>query len=579
MENLFLYFASYNNIQYHHFPNAMKKKRSALLLVLLIGHIAVHAQDKLLTVLKEELNREYKQLKAADSKLYYMSYRVDEIVAYRVTSGFGVINSIDSSKQRIFTPTIRIGNYKLDNTHGSSFGQIPASLPLVNNEDLLKLAIWKATDFAYKNAAQAYENILTSRKVRVAEEDTADDFSKSKIESYFDAPLNYYSLKPNLDKIAGQLKSYTGVLKQNADLLNGSAYMEFKVTRKYFVDTDGSAIVENGTGTWQAVYGSTKANDGMELPLYRMYYASMPSGLPSADSVLRDVTAMSKKLSDLKKSPVADPFVGPAILSGRAAGVFFHEIFGHRLEGKRMKSDNDGQTFKNKIGSGVLPSFLSITIDPTVQKVAGSEVNGFYRFDDEGVAAQKVKVVDEGILKNFLMTRTPINGVTGSNGHARTAPGGIPESRQSNLVVNGTNQKSDAELRAALVAEAKKQGKEYGYLFKDVQGGFTSIGRTSPNAFNVLPIEVYRIYADGRADELVRGVDLIGTPLSMFNRIVACGDDMETFNGMCGAGSGWVPVSATSPAIFVDVIETQKKSKSNERLPVLPRPDLDKDSN
>lgn len=174
------------------------------------------------------------------------------------------------------------------------------------------------------------------------------------------------------------------------------------------------------------------------------------------------------------------------------------------------------------------------------------------------------------------MTRTPINGVSGSNGHARTAPGGIPESRQSNLVVTGKSNKTDAQLRQMLIAEAKKQGKDYGYLFQNVQGGFTTTGRTNPNAFNVLPIEVYKIFIDGRPDELVRGVDLIGTPLSMFNRIIASGDKLEIFNGMCGAGSGWVPVSASSPAIFVDVIETQKKSKSNDRLPVLPRPDLDK---
>ncbi|MCH5597427.1 metallopeptidase TldD-related protein [Niabella ginsengisoli] len=224
-----------------------------------------------------------------------------------------------------------------------------------------------------------------------------------------------------------------------------------------------------------------------------------------------------------------------------------------------MKNEFDGQTFKNKIGTEVLPPFLSITMDPTRKNVAGAEINGFYRFDDEGVAAQKVDVVENGILRNFLMTRTPINGVSGSNGHARTAPGGVPESRQSNLIVTGKSDKSFEELRKMLIDECKKQGKPYGYLFQDVQGGFTTVGRTTPNAFNVLPTEVYKIYADGKPDELVRGVDLIGTPLSMFKHIAACSNQMETFNGMCGSGSGWVPVSASSPAIFVDVIETQKK--------------------
>ncbi|GAB3013316.1 hypothetical protein GCM10027051_15580 [Niabella terrae] len=369
-------------------------------------------------------------------------------------------------------------------------------------------------------------------------------------------------------------KSYRGI-GENQDLLNAGMYFEFRVTRKYFVDTEGSQIIENGTGAWQMLYGSSKADDGMELHLYRSYFAYLPAGLPSTNSLLEDAREMSAGLSALRKAPLAEPFVGPAILSGRAAGFFFHEIFGHRLEGKRMKNEQDGQTFKTRLGTEVLPEFLSISMDPTVREVAGTTVNGFYQFDDEGVSARRVDVVENGVLKNFLMTRTPINGVSGSNGHARTAPGGVPESRQSNLIVTGDSDKSFEELRQLLRETCKKQRKAYGYLFQDVQGGFTSVGRTTPNAFNVIPTEVYKIYADGRPDQLVRGVDLIGTPLSMFMRIMACSNQTETFNGMCGSGSGWVPVSASAPAIFVDVMETQKKNKSSERRPVLPRPDLE----
>lgn len=547
-----------------------------LVLLMQLGFQHLHAQDKLLTILQDELNREYKQLKAADEKLYYMSYRVDDIKTYRIQSAFGVVQTIDSSHDRIFTPSLRIGDYQLDNTHGSMYGQMPANLHINDNPELIKLAIWKSTDASYKTAVQMYEQILTSKKVKVAEEDTAADFSTTKKVIYYDPPLNYKSLTPDINLLSSQLNAYTAILKQNPDLLGGYGNIEYKIVRKYFIDTEGSSIIENTTGTWQAVVGVTKANDGMDLPLYQMYYSYIPQNLPTKDSVEKDIREMSEKLSRLRTSSIADPFVGPAILSGRAAGVFFHEIFGHRLEAKRMKSDYDGQTFKTKIGSQVLPSFLSISMNPTVKNLNHTQLNGFYRYDDEGVEAEKVDVVVDGVLKNFLMTRTPINGVSGSNGHARTSPGGLPESRQSNLIVNAKQGKTDAELRQMLIAEAIKQGKEYGYLFQNVEGGFTSTGRTSPNAFNVMPIEVYKIFTDGRQDELVRGVDLIGTPLSMFNRIVASGNHVETFNGMCGAGSGWVPVSASSPAIFVDVIETQKKSKSKERVPILLRPDLDK---
>ncbi|MGJ7033704.1 metallopeptidase TldD-related protein [Niabella hirudinis] len=534
------------------------------------------AQDLLMTTLSKELQREFEQLKKADDRLYYMSYRVDDITTYNIRTSFGAVTGIDSSRYRVFSPSIRLGSYKLDNTHNVGFGQFPGNIPVVDDADIITLAVWKNTDNAYKNAVQAYEQILTNKKVKAAEEDSAADFSAAPKVVYHDPPLRYTALRPNVEMLTKNLVAYSSVLKANPDLLMGVANIEFKIVRKYFTDTDGSSIIENGTSAWQSVYSLTKADDGMELPLFRMYYAYEPSELPSKDSVLKEISQMSAKLTALRVAPVADPFVGPAILSGRASGVFFHEIFGHRLEGKRMKSDFDGHTFKNKIGLPVLPAFLSITLDPTVKKVGNTGVNGFYRYDDEGVAAQKVNVVEAGILRSFLMTRTPINGSSGSNGHARTAPGGIPESRQSNLVVKASASKPAAELKELLRAEAKKQGHEYGYYFEDVQGGFTSIGRTMPNAFNVMPVEVYKVFVDGRPDQLVRGVDLIGTPLSMFRRIIAADNTMETFNGMCGSGSGWVPVSASSPAIFVDLIETQKKSKSNERLPVLPRPDLDR---
>ena len=210
--------------------------------------------------------------------------------------------------------------------------------------------------------------------------------------------------------------------------------------------------------------------------------------------------------------------------SNDAAGVFFHEIFGHRVEGARMKSERDGQTFKKKVGESVLNPDVSIIFDPTIQYYKGVPLNGSYIFDDEGIRGERVVVVDKGILKNFLMSRTPIDGFPQSNGHARAQAGMHPVSRQSNLIVETQSPYTDTQLRKMLIDEIKLQGKEYGFFFKTVTGGFTITGRYIPNSFNVTPIEVYRVYADGRPDELVRGVDLIGTPLAMFSQIGAIGD-------------------------------------------------------
>jgi predicted Zn-dependent protease len=289
--------------------------------------------------------------------------------------------------------------------------------------------------------------------------------------------------------------------------------------------------------------------------------------------VIADAKEMLATLKKLRSAPIVDPYTGPAILSGGASGVFFHEIFGHRIEGHRQKNVNEGQTFKKKVNEKILPTFLSVVFDPQLKQLGSTQLMGCYTFDDEGVRGKRVSVVENGVFKNFLMGRSPIEGYNQSNGHGRAAPGKRPVARQSNLIVVANKSVSEDELRTELIAECKKQGKPYGLRFQQVEGGFTLTGRTIPNSFNVLPILVYRVYADGRADELVRGVDLIGTPLATFERILAASNVTETFNGVCGAESGWVPVSASSPSLLVREIEVQKKDKSQERLPILKAPD------
>jgi TldD protein len=309
----------------------------------------------------------------------------------------------------------------------------------------------------------------------------------------------------------------------------------------------------------------------MELPRYESYFSFTPEGLPDDATVLKDVNQMIADLEALRKAPVVDPYTGPAILSGRATAVFFHEVFGHRIEGHRQKSETEGQTFKKMVGQPVLPDFLSVVSDPTLRHYGGTDLVGSYDYDDEGVKTRRVTAVDDGVLKNFLMSRTPIDGFPNSNGHARAQPGFTPVARQSNLLVLNSKPMSRAQLKSMLLEQIKEQHKPFGLLFDDIEGGFTITGRTIPNAFNVLPVMVYRVYPDGR-EELVRGVDLIGTPLTVFSKIVAADDEKAVFNGICGAESGGVPVSAGGPAILVSQIEVQKKQKSQERPPILPAP-------
>jgi TldD protein len=208
----------------------------------------------------------------------------------------------------------------------------------------------------------------------------------------------------------------------------------------------------------------------------------------------------------------------------------------------------------------------------------GVPLAGSYSHDDEGVPAQRVSLIQDGILKNFLMSRMPITNFDKSNGHGRHQAGFMPTGRQGNLIVASTNTVKDSELRGKLIEEIKKAGKPYGLYFEDVQGGFTLTTRELPQAFQVLPVIVWRVYADGRPDQLVRGVDIVGTPLASLNRIVLTGDTTQVFNGICGAESGSVPVSASAPGMLFSEMEVQKRSASRERPPILPAPGFENSS-
>ncbi|MCD4746972.1 MAG: TldD/PmbA family protein [Bacteroidales bacterium] len=553
---------------------------SAALLLMFVPQ-SIIAQENLPDIMSSELERNMEALKNQEVPPYYINYRVDDILSFYIKASFGDLIKSKETKERLLTTMVRVGNNELDNFHeireSGGFGfYFPGGdrvyLPIENNENAIRQILWLQTDKKYKEATDKYAKVKANIAVKVEEEDKSSDFSIEKAYQYYEPPIEPEDIKFDTKKWEEKVKLYSKIFLDDPDILKGDAYIRYKVERKYFVSSEGGKIVQNMVYIRLFIRGSIKADDGMVLPLNKTYFAYSTDGLPDDLEVMNDVKKLVKKLKLLKDAPVVEPYAGPALLSGPASGVFFHEIFGHRIEGQRQKSVSDGQTFKKKVGEKVLPDHLSIIMDPTIDNYNGTDLNGFYKYDDEGILAQKVVVVKDGVLEQFLMSRCPIENFPNSNGHGRAEPGRQPVTRQSNLLVVTTNPLPMEKLRSMLIEETKKQNKEYAYLFQSVVGGFTMTGRYLPNSFNVTPTEVYRIYVDGRPDELVRGVDLVGTPLAMFSQIREVGDTPEVFTGTCGAESGRVPVTAISPAIFVEQIEMQKKSKSQEKSPILPRP-------
>jgi predicted Zn-dependent protease len=549
---------------------------SLLFLACLLSAAAPPTPSPVFTTASDELTRSFTQLKKQSVPPYFLSYEIVDTTSVNVNGSFGTLMNSGENHRRQLLIDLRVGDYNLDNTREVRGGGFPnfgdrfsnISVPIEDNPDALRSVLWYETDRKYKRAVEQLTTVKTNSQVKVEQEDKSGDFSKEESHQRVE---NIPPIPVNRKLWEEKVRKYTAPFQRYGNIYEATATLSANRDTRWFVSTEGTKLQTSQIYYRLFIYGFTKSEDGMELPRYESFFSFTPEGLPDDATVLQAVDKMIADLKALKLAPIVDPYTGPAILSSRATGVFFHEVFGHRIEGHRQKNEMEGQTFKKMVGQPVLPTFLSVYFDPTNRHYGNTDLVGSYDFDDQGVQARRVAAVQDGILKNFLMSRTPIEGFPESNGHGRAQPGFVPVARQSNLIVENSKPVSKDELKKLLIAQLKEQNKPFGLLFDDIEGGFTMTGRMIPNAFNVLPIIVYKVFPDGK-EELVRGVDLIGTPLTVFSKIIAADNETAVFNGICGAESGGVPVSAGGPAILVSQIEVQKKVKSQERSPILGPP-------
>ena len=531
--------------------------------------------DALMTLLAAELEREQAEFAKTEAPPYYICYRVNDEHEYGITATDGAVMQSYSQPSRLLTVQVRMGDYDVDSFREMNNAQTPQATQYNiagdENPQSIRRTLWIATNSEYNKAVASYNQIQAGLGMSGGR-GYGSDYTKSEPVEYYDKPFARNVKAFDMEGWSARLKRLSAAFKPYKEIQNGSAILTRRVARNYFVSTEGVRIIENRTYTVLMISASATADDGMEIPLTKTYFARQPEELPSDKTIAADIEAMAESLKALRRAKTIDPYSGPALLAGGAAGVFFHEIFGHRVEGQRMKSGSDGQTFRKMVGQQVLPATVSVYDDPTLERYNGEQMYGAYKYDEEGVRGERVTVVENGALHDFLMSRVPLDGFNRSNGHGRAVAGKFPVSRQSNLLVESSSQLTHDDMRQLLIDEARAQGKEFGLLFVSVEGGFTNATKFQPSAFNVFPNVVYKVYTDGRPDELVRGIDIVGTPLAIFSSIVEAGGVPETFTGLCGAESGSVPVTATAPDILVKKMEVQKKSRNPQLIPLLPRP-------
>ncbi|HUJ58833.1 MAG TPA: metallopeptidase TldD-related protein [Kofleriaceae bacterium] len=535
-------------------------------------------RSPILDILKDENEREIAQLRTQPEPAYYIGYQLVEQRIVSLEADGGALVTDQDDVARNLDVDVRVGSPNLDNTHQLSDDPNGLNAPLTRRgnipfgDDKLALQdlLWLETDRRYHEASSALAYVRQDQAT-LSKKSGDPDFSSEPVEIYVEAPAK---LEFDKAKWVERLKRCSEkALKGSAT--RGTCGVVFQLNTSYFVNSEGSQIQTSWTNAQLSVSVGVKADDGMSLSRLEQRFGQTPADLPGDDEVDRMIKIVTGDLDALHDAPLAEPYVGPAILEGRAAGVFFHEVFGHRIEGHRQKDTTSGQTFASYIGKDIAPEWLSVYDDPQIVTLNGIQLNGFYRFDDEGVRAQHVQLIDHGKLVGFDMGRNPINGFPHSNGHGRRSPGLPPVARQGNLVVEAARSVTTPQLEQMLIDEINKQHRPYGMIFTDISGGFTNTSAFAPQAFKVNPVMAYRLYPDGKK-ELVRGIDISGTPLVALQSIRAASREIESFNGVCGAESGWVPVSASAPSLLLEKLEVEKAFVPPDRPPLLQPPAIRK---
>lgn len=533
-----------------------------------------------LSAMTAELARSSERLRLQGYEApYFVAYQVKDVSRLEIAGRYGAVFEDAARRDRNLYVDLRVGGYELDSSgpedpalllglEGPSWNA-PRDAPLDGDVQALRTALWLATDERYKEALSAWFKKKSREVYRAQVEARAASFSREAPARHVDPPRPFEFDRERWRRV---VREATALFRAHPGVFDSSMKVTAERQIRWFASSEGAAIITEQTLYGLHLHAVARAPDGQLLEDGRDFYARSEAGLPGPEAIRAAAEQVIAELEALRRAPAADPYTGPAILEPEAAGVLFHEAVGHRLEGERLEDDRDGQTFKGQVGQAVLPAFLTIVDDPTLAAAGGTSLNGSYAYDDQGVAARRTVLVRDGKLETYLLSRRPVRPFERSNGHGRSQGSRAPMARMANLVVESSRQVKPGELKRMLMAEARRQGKRYGLVVRDITGGNTNTASYGYQAFKGTPRLVYRVDARTGAEELVRGVELVGTPLASVNKVLATSDEARVFNGFCGAESGYVPVSTVAPSVLVGELELQRVARANERGPILPSP-------
>ncbi len=525
--------------------------------------VAAHAAakgDGLLEALLMELDRSKAQLKMDQVQApYYIEYRVNEVEDIGAEAAYGALRENQHIHVRVLRVVVRIGDYMQDSYFGRGQGE-SSILPLDNDPIALRHQIWLATDDAYKAAGQALAEKQAAMKQFSTDPNPVDDFAKSPkmiaVEPTASLKIDEAAWKKTLEDV-------TSLYKQYPDVQSVTASARFSAINEYLVNSEGT-VTRCGKTTYSVqLSGSAQAADGMRLSRSPAFMVARPEELPTRAALMGEAKKMLETVVALRQAPIVEEeYRGPVLFAADAADDIVSSLIGQNLLGQKPQLGKPNRTtgaFATSYKTRVLPNFLTVVDDPTMKDFQGKSLVGSYAVDSEGVKAQAVNTIENGMLANYLVGRQPIRDFPASNGHGRAAPGSFPGPSIGVLLVKSSDAQAPDELKKKVIQMVKEQGKEYGYRVETLGPG---------NA----PRLLYRVYAKDGHEELVRGAVFNELDIrAIRNDLIAVGDDPLVSNR-----AGAAPTTIISPSLLFGELEVKRADTSKDKLPDYPAPSLKK---
>jgi TldD protein len=514
--------------------------------------------DALLEALLAELDRSKSQLKMDQLKPpYYIEYRVNDVDDFSAEAAFGALRESSRSRLRVLRVVVRIGDYKQDSYYGQGLGAA-SILPLDNDPIALRRQIWLLTDEAYKSAADAYAEKLSALKQFAVDPNPVDDFAHAPTVSDVRETV---SLKVDQSEWDKTLQDVTDLYRQYPAIQSVEASARFTAVNDYFVNSEGTIVRHGNTTATVTLSSSTQASDGMRLGRSPFWTEKRPEELPSREKLLAESKTMLDTLQQLEKAPIVEEsYRGPVLFAPDAANDIMAGLIGGNVLGRKPQPGRPNRTtgaFATSYKSRVLPKFVTAVDDPTMKDFGGKALVGSYDVDSEGVKAEPVTIVNQGMLVNFLVGRQPVRDLPASNGHGRATPGGTPQPSLGVLLFKSSEAESPKDLNDKLIHMASEAGQPYGYRVETLGPGN-------------LPRLLYRVYVKDGHEELVRGAVFNELDVrALRNDLAAMGDDPLVSNRMSG-----LPQTIICPSLLFDELEVKRADTTKEKLPEYPAPEL-----